>query len=99
MEFLTKLDRNRFTILLDELANYLAKGKIITQFDIMMLWTPCKSLRPIDPRVASLETWSAVPRMEESVYVTQSYNKNKNKSYKKKSKWLMKKTTRKVYLT
>ena len=51
MNFLTRLDHNLFTSLLDALANDIAKGKNNYPNGI------CNSLRPIDPTVASLETW------------------------------------------
>ena len=53
MNFLTKLERNRFTSLLNW-PMISQRERIITR---MVLWTPCNLLRPIDPRVASLETW------------------------------------------
>jgi len=60
MNLLTKLDRNCFTSLLDELANNFVKWKITIQ---TVSWMLCNLLRPIDQTVASLVIWSVVPRM------------------------------------
>ena len=88
MNFLIKLDRNRFTSLLDELANDLAKGKNNYPngvVDAMQLAQTNRSEgRIIGDMVSSSKD------VEESMYVTQSYKiRIKIKVLKEKSKWLM----------
>jgi hypothetical protein len=86
MNFLTKLDRNRFMSMSDELANDLAKGKNNypnTAAEAMQLAQTYRS----DGRMIG-DMVSGGKDTEESAYVTQEYkykNKNKNRGYKRKS--------------
>ena len=82
MNFLTKLDRNRFTSLLDELANDLAKGKNNYPNGVVDAMQLAQTYRSEGRIIGDMV--SSSKDVEESVYVTQSYNKNKNKSYKRK---------------
>ena len=75
MNFLTKLDRNRFTTLLDELANDLAKG--INNYPnnvveaMQLAQTYCSEGRVIGDMVTSHRD------SEESAYVTEGYEYKK----------------------
>ena len=54
MNFLTKLDRNRFRVFWMNWPMISQRERRTTR---IVLSTPCNSLKPIDPRVAPLEIW------------------------------------------
>ena len=82
MNFLTKLDKNRFTGMADELANDLAKGRNNYPDNIVEAMQLAQTYR-YDGRVMG-DVIISTREIDASAYVTQSY-KSKNKSYKRKA--------------
>ena len=83
MNFLTKLDRNRFTSMLDELANDLSKGKNNYPNNIVDVMQLAQTYRS-EGRVIG-EMTSSTREVSETAYVTNGYKSNGyNKNYKRK---------------
>jgi len=83
MNFLTKLDRNRFTTLLDELANDLAKGINNYPNNVVEAMQLAQTYRSEGRVIGDMVT--SHRDSVESAYVTEGYeykNKNKNKNKK-----------------
>jgi hypothetical protein len=83
MNFLTKLDRTRFTSLLDELANDLSKGINNYPANLVEAMQLAQTYRS-DGKVIGDMTSSARDNPE-TAYVTNSYKSRYNKNYKRKS--------------
>jgi hypothetical protein len=78
MNFLTKLDRNRFTSMLDELANDLSKGKNNYPNNIVDAMQLAQTYRS-EGRVIG-EMTSSTREVSETAYVTSGYKSGYNKN-------------------
>ena len=84
MNFLTKLDRNRFTSLLDELANDLSKGINNYPANIIEAMQLAQTYRSDGKVIGDMTT--STRENSETAYVTNSYKSgyNKNNNYNKR---------------